>query len=780
MIKKKDIKNKKLEQIVDDYNEIKNWLVEHRKRLELLKKDHELLTCEPPYKIHFAVDFHDIYRLVFPLGSEKEIKKIKESKKEAWIHDKVVSQTGRICLFYGIETLPVPVLLPPYRDELEDFLLWLKGLYTKAYHQYQVILKLRESIQAALHEKRKGEHLEFSDKNYAKIIKFIKKYFFQLSLLLMYGYEEKLSILRSLFSDDRIEMVSVRWSEYSEFIDDEKKKVPLIWHKFIRKYRKENHPESQLKEMAVKRSNSRDLLALHLIKSLNKKFIAENKKEFVLLISNAEIFKSLLNTSTNDDTKDKTIGGVVKTATGEEITLCRTTDMFHTYLLIKKEREELKDQYKQEFSANLNTQINRVTLINVEDDLRKIKLIEEFDREIDLIINFCNKREHDCQEPDKCPKEDICYRTDKVIKKFQKDRKSFESLALADKFDIYTKIYTRYQEIVKIDGAAKQILKLLQDDKKVSEIINKKLEDIREHINSGFEKLADNSIIREPEPDVLKIPRGNSFRIKTYDKEVDEIIRKIQKSIRQNSQENFSVYFSALKNKKERLDKTKALKYLSSSLFAAAYEKYDLAIYFMETGLIFEEEKAPLYCELKYLETIIYCNKKKYEKALTLCNELVNNYQDDGRFPYFCGYIILTGKDDGDLKTFEYKDAVRYCKDALSIVKKTGDDDRDLRIYILNNLIYGLAKIGSSSSIDEADKYIVELKMCSKPEDDWGFHIWHTIGYVKYKKAELIKGKNEDYSSIKDKAIECFEIANKKAQGGIKVIEEDLKKAREL
>ncbi len=780
MIKKQDINHERLRKIVDDFNEIQSWLEKHRKRLELLKKDHELLTSEPPYKIHLAVDFCEIYQIIFPLGSEKEIRKIKESKKDAWVHNNVVSQTGRICLFYGMETLPVPVLFPPYRDELEDFLFWLRAVYTKAYQQYQVILELRESIQTALHEKRKGENFELSDKNYTKIINFIKNHFFQLSILLMYGYEDKLSILKSLFSDNRIEMVSDRWSEYQGFINSEIKKIPDAWHEFIREYRDENPPDPHNKERNIERANSRDLLAIHLIKALNKKFKEENKKEIVLLVSDAEIFKSLLNSTIDDDIKSKTISGVVKTATGEEITICRTTDMFHTYLLIKKEREELKDQYKKELSANPNTQINRITLINVEDDLRKIKLIEEFDSEIDTIIEFCNKREHGCQNQDNCKKEDTCIKINAVIKKFQEDRKSLESLALAEKFDIYAKIYKHYQQILAFDEGVKKILRLLQDDKKVSEIINKKLEEIRKHINEGFEKLTDNSIIREPEPDVLKIPRGNSFRIRTYDKEVDGIIHEIQKSIRRNDQESFSNHFSALKSKKERLDKTKSLKYLSSSLFAAAYEKYDLALYFLETGLIFEGVNMPLFRELKYLETIIYCNNKKYEKALTLCKELLKSYQDDGRFPYFCGYIILTGKDDDELKKYLYEEAVSYCKEALSIVKKTSDYDEDLNMYILNNLIYGLAKIGSPDKIEEAEQYIVELEGCSNPEDDWGFHIWHTVGSVHLRKAELLKEKNADYSQIKDKAVKYFETADNKADGKNSIIKRDLKRAREL
>ncbi|UCH96509.1 MAG: tetratricopeptide repeat protein [Candidatus Aminicenantes bacterium] len=785
MIKKQeqDIKHKRLKQIVDDYNEIQSWLVEHRNRLELLKKDHKLLTREPPYKIHFAVDFHEIYRLVFPLGSKKEINDIKDSNRDDWIHHKVISQTGRICLFYGIETLPVPVLLPPYRDELEDFLFWLKAEYKKAVRQYMVISELKESIKTALREgdiefNRKDEHFELSDENYVRIIEFIKKYFFQLSVLLMGGYTEEFSILKSLFSDNRIELVSVRWSEYSEFINREIKKVPEAWHGFIREFGKRK-PDSDKRENnieraklsgkrkpdtdKIERANLRDLLALHLIKALNKKFKTENKKEIVLLVSDTPKFKLILNNTHDDDIKNKSIGGVAKTATGEEIKICRTTDMFHTFLLVKKEREELKYKYNEKYSASPTNKINIVTLVNVEDDLRKIKLIEEFGQDLD-----------------NCTNEDICNKTEEVIKKFQEDRKSMESLELAEKFDIYTKIYKHYQKIFEFDKGVEQILNILHDDKKVSEFINQKLENIREQINQGFEKLTENSIIREPVPNVLKIPRGNSFRIRMYDKEVDNIIRNIQKSIRQNKQRSFSRHFSALKKEKKRLDKTKSLKYLSSSLIAAAYEKYDLSLYFIDTGLIFAGVKPLFHIEFKYLEAIVYCNNEKYEKSLTLCKELWKNHQNDCRFPYFFGYIILTGKDDDELEKCSYEEAVEYCKEALAIFKKTGDDDSDLKLYILNNLIYGLAKIGTLETIEEAEQYMRELEGCSNPEIDWGFHIWHTIGYVFFRKAVLLKYKNEDYSEIIFKAIENFETADKKANGEILIIKEDLKKANEM
>ena len=777
------IKNKRLEQIVTDYKTIQNWLVKHRKVLELLKKDHELLTCEPPYKINFAVDFHEIHQMVFPLGSEREIK---DSPNNHLIHQKVVSQSGRICLFYVIDTVPVPVLLPPYRNELEDFLFWLKAEYKSAVRQYHLLSELKYSIQTALQEegiefKRRGEHFKISDDNYAKIIEFIKKHFFQLNFLLMGGYTAKLSILKSLFSESRIEMVSDRWGEYTEFINSEIKNIPYEWFRFIRTYRKENQTDLKYKERDIKRANTRDLLALHLIKALNKKLKADNKKEIVLLVSDAEIFASLLNSKLDDNRKDNTIGGLFETAKMERIEILRTTDVFHTYLLIKKEREELKDHYKQEFSASPSTQINRVTLINVEDDLQKIKVIEEFDREIDIIIEFCNKREHDCQNQNNCPKKDICYKTDEVIKKFQEDRNSLESLALAEKFDIYAKIYQHYQRILDFGEGVRQILKLLQDDEKIGDIIDKKLEEIRENISEGFAKLTFSAIYtRESVPRVIKIPRENSFRIKTYEKDIDKIIRKIQKSIRQNDQENFSLYFSALKDKKKQLEKTKSLEYLLSSLISAAYDKYDLALYFLERGLIFTGEKANLYREFKYLEAIIHCNNKKFEKALTLCKELLAKFENDCRFPYFCGYIILTARDDNELNEYSYEEAVRYCREALSIFKKIGDEDKDLNLYIINNLIYGLAKIGTLEAIEEAVKYIVELERWSKPEYDWGFHIWHTVGYVFFRKAKLLKERNEDYNEVICKAIEYFKTADKKTKGKNSIIKRDLKKAKEM
>ncbi len=786
MLKALEIKHNRLKKIVDDYNEIQNWLVKHRRVLEILKKDHELLTGKLPYKINFAVDFHEIHQMVFPLGGEKVIEEKKESKINEWIQHKVVSQSGRICLFYGIDTVPIPVLLPPYRDELMDFLFWLKREYKKAAQQYHLLSDLKKETRMALQEegidfKKTGKHLKISDKNYVKIIEFIKKHFFQLNFLLMGGYTEKLSILRSLFSDNKIEVVSDRWSEYSGFINSEIKKVPNKWFGFIRKYRNENQPGFKYKERDIKKANSRDLLALHLIKALNKKLKADKKKEIVLLVSDAEIFKSLLNSKLYDDVKDNTIGGLVDTATGEKIEILRTTDVFHTYLLIKKEREGLKTIYKQKNSASRTSQINKVILINVKNDLHKIKLIERFDKEIDSIIEFCNKNECDCQHLGGCQYEDICRTSEKVIKDFQEDRKSLESLALAEEFDVFAKIYQHYQQISVIDEGAKQILLLLQDDERIGNIINEKLEEIREHFSKGFEDLSLDATYKiESEPKVIKIPSWNSFRIKTYEKDIDETIRKIQKSIRLKKQEDFSLYFSALKNKKKQLEKTKSLEYLLSSLISAAYEKYELSLYFLERGLIFTGEKAHLYRELKYLEAIIYSNDKKYEKALRLCKELSLKYQNDPRFSYFCGYIILTGKDYNELKECSYEEAVGYCREAMSIFKKTGDDDSDLNLYILNNLIYGLGEIGTLEVIEEAEQYIIELEKCSTPKDDWGFHIWHTVGYIFFRKAELLNERSEDFTEIICKAIENLKTADKKAVGENPIIKKDLIKATEM
>lgn len=789
MTKEKKTKHPLLEKIENDYNELRNWLPKHRKVLEILRKDHELLTGENPYTLHFAVDFREIHEIVFPLGSDNVIKNF---KKDEWIRSKVVSQSGRLCLFYEVEK--VPVLLPPYRDEFRDFIFWLKNEFTNVTQQFQVISYFKESIKAELREKgieikRKGEHFEVSHKNYTKIIKFIKEYFFQLNILLMGGYTKELSILKALYSDKKFETVSDRWSEYSKFIDEETRNVPPSWHEFIREFRKEDEIDVQPKDRAIKRAkdikknNSRDLLALHLIKTLNNKFKEEDKREIVLLVSDSKIFELLLNSTLYDNWKENSIGGIVKTATGEEIEICRTTDVFHTYLLIKEEREELEskyEKYEKEFTTSPTARVNRVTLINVEDDLSNILLIEEFDRDFSKIMDFCEKNGIDCQESGDCTYQDICTRAGEVLKRFKKDRQSLESLALAERFDIYTNIYEHYQETVNFDKGAKQILMLLQDDEKISQEIIKKLKELRGQMNEGFEELSDKKNIQEPGPDVLRIPRENSFRIKTYVEEVDKIIRKIQWSIRRRDQDKFSDYFSALKNKKKQLDETKPLKYLSSSLFAAAYEKYDLALYFLETGLKFTPETMSLRSEFKYLETIIYSNKKKYEKALRLCKDLLVIYEDDWRFPYFCGYIILTGKDDSALVSSSFKEAVEYCKKSLFMVKRTGYYEEDMEMYLLNNLIYGLSRIRTSDTIKEAEENIVKLKDISNPESDWGEHIWHTVGYVYFQKAKLLGKKDKDYPNIMSKAIDYFKTADEKAQGKNETIQKDLTEAMEL
>lgn len=794
MAKEKDIKHSRLKQIVNDYNEIQSWLAKHKKVLEILKKDHELLTGEDPYTLHFAVDFHEIHEIVFPLGSEVMSKGFPN---DDWIHRKVVSQSGRLCLFYEVEK--VPVLLPPYRDEFKDFIFWLKTEFKEITQQYLTLSGLKDSIKTALQDEgiefgRQDGQFEMSDKSYAKIISFIKKHFFQLNILLMGGYTEEFSILKTLYSDDRFETVSDRWSEYSGFIDEESGKVPDSWHEFIRKFRKEDQIDVRPKEKDIKRAkdirknNSRDLLALHLIKALNNKFKEEDKKEIVLLVSDSKIFERLLNSTLYDNGDEKKIGGIVKTATGEEIEICRNTDVFHTYLLIKEERDELRPDYeecKEEFTTRPTPTAwtNRVTLINVEDDLRKMKIIEAFDKEIDRIIDLCNRNGGDCQKSGDSSENDTCKtckNTHKVIKDFQRDRKSLESLALAERFDIYAKIYKHYQQTVSFDEGAKQILRLLQDDEKISQKINKKLEEIREHINLGFEELSDKSNIREPGPDVLRIPRWNSFRIKTYMEEIDEIIRKIQRSIRRHDQDKFSDYFSDLKNKKKQLNETKQLKYLSSSLFAAAYEKYDLALYFLETGLKFTPETMSLRKEYKYLETIIYSNKKKHEKALRLCEDLLVKYPDDFRFPYFCGYIILTGKDDNALDGCRFTQAVKYCRKSLDMLKRTDYDEEDLEVYLLNNLIYGLSKVGTSEAIEEAEKHIATLIERTNPDSEWGEHIWHTVGYVSFRKTELLKEENENYLDIINEAIKCFENADNKADGKNPIIKNDLEKAKDL
>lgn len=486
MISTTNIKHNRLRHIANDYDQIQKWLSKNRRALKILEKDHRLLTADPPYKIHFAVDFHEIYQLVFPLGSEKEIK-IKESPKD-WVHNKVVSQFGRICLFYGIETIPVPVLLPPHRDELEDFIFWLDTEYKKATQQYRHKLSenkdaIRDLLrQEGIEIKITGNHIEIPDENYEKVIKFIEHQFFQLSILLMGGYTEGFSILKSLFSDKRIEMATGRWPEYWKFIESE---IPDAWHEFITDHRKGKFPGYNYKEQDIKRDHSRDILALHLVKSLNKKFKEENKREIVLLVSDAEIFKSLLNPTPHDNIRDKTIGGAVETTTGEQIEICRTTDIFHAYFQVNKEREELKEQYREQPGANPTNRVNWVTLINVQSDLNEKMPIENLGNEISKMIAFCNKNgnESNCED---CQMEDICLEAETMIKAFQEDRESRESLSLAKNFDIYANIYKHYQQISWFDEGVKQILRLLQDDEKVLEKINEKLRKSLENTPLGI------------------------------------------------------------------------------------------------------------------------------------------------------------------------------------------------------------------------------------------------------------------------------------------------------
>jgi hypothetical protein len=433
MSKEKEIKHNRLKKIVDEFRGIIGWLQEHRSVLQILEKDHQLLTKDPPYKIHFAVDFHEIHKMVFPLGSDEVIA---ESEQKKWVHDKVIKQTGRISLFYGVETLPKPILLPPYRDELEDFLYWLKYEYKKVEQQRRIINELKDSIKRLWQDEEieiswDGKQFNISKENYNKIVKFIKEHFFQLSFLLTGGYTEKLDILKTLFADKRLELVSDRWQGYIGMINKESRKIPQHWREYINRYRSESQLGTKLKERDIERANYRDLLALHLIKILNKQLVDDRKSDIVLLVSDAEIFSSLLNNSLRDNQKEHKIAGAVQVISGEEVNILRATRVFHTYLLVKKEREELKEYYRS-FPKDECDQINQITLENVQQDLRKIKLIEEFGRKLDDLIQFCDPRSIKCEDGEICPRSEECSKIEKMIRDFKKDREALESIALAD------------------------------------------------------------------------------------------------------------------------------------------------------------------------------------------------------------------------------------------------------------------------------------------------------------------------------------------------------------
>lgn len=781
MLEECEIKHPRLKKIVDNFRNIEGWLHEHRIILELIKKDHQLLTRDSPYKLHFAVDFHEIYNIVFPVNFDV---KIKETEQNNWVHDNVVNQSGRICLFYGIDNSPVPILLPPYRDELEDFLFWLRSEYKKISHQYSILKELKTAIKNLWQDEdikitKRENGYYISDENYKKIFDFIKTNFFQLCFLLMGGYTEIIPILKTLFDDNRLELISKRWPGYTDLINEKSKKIPDQWQQYIKRIRGESSRGSKIVDRDIERANFRDLRALHIIKLINNRMRNEKKSEIILLVSDAEIFSSLLNNSLYDTKDDYKIAGKFQVDTGEIINILRTTRVFHTYLLAKEEREELKKIYNQS-KKGIDENKNYVVLINVTKDLEKMSLIEAFSKEMDKLIEFCNNRKKQCDKDNNCPSKEFCKETEDVIHDFTKDKKALESLNLADKFKIYAKIYKYYNDISSIDIGTKNIFRLLQDDKKIIDIIEKKLTQLRENLNKGFEGLTLKSLYIKNLPYVPKVPKENAFRIKTYDEELDIIIKNIEISIRLNDQNKFEYHFSKLKSKNDKMQKNKSLEYLLSSLLAAAYEDYDLSLYFLERGLIFTGNKTRYYSEYLFLFTIIYCIKRSYQEALSLCKKLISEYSTDPRFPYFYAFIILTAKEENELEHDDYEDAVTQSRRTLGMMKEMQQNDEELKQAVLNNLIYGLSKIGTHDAIKDAEKKFSELKQLATPERHWGEQIWHTVGSLFLSKSLLLKKEGKNYKSSVEEAIQYYIKGNKRAHDKNKLILNDLKKAKEL
>lgn len=255
------------------YREIKGSYDIRRAELENLIVDHELIR--EGWKLHFVVDFYQIFTFAFPLGLE-EISLLQNERERSRV---AMMQAARAFVFYGLKVCPYPVLISPYAIELRN---WLSLVLSKGHDTVLATTAIRDWGQSLLTKEQRelinkaiswyklpNREEKLPPELLSQMMDLVDKKFLDMYFLISGAMIEGIRILRDLYrgKESRLQGAHRRWKNYDEMTREVRGGHSSSWYPRFAKIRR-----------ARTIPNIRDALAIEIVMALNHHLMKKKKK----------------------------------------------------------------------------------------------------------------------------------------------------------------------------------------------------------------------------------------------------------------------------------------------------------------------------------------------------------------------------------------------------------------------------------------------------------------------------------------------------------------------
>lgn len=708
--------------------------------LELLRDDQELFN--QGWKIHFAVDSYNLYQYAFPFNNFIDSEEFSDEQ----IKENSLQQAAISFIFEKRSKSEIPLILPSHNEELNDIIL-----------NYQMDLLSFSSTK----EGKILEKIQIDESDLQNIMKTMANYSVSSE---MDAIEEKLHneiifkkfynllFFLSGYANRGIEKINTLLANPEKGITTFTQKWPQYLEEYLQFYR-QDFTESKWYEILSthrtdpfkKKANLQDAKAIETILWLNQKFKEDNKKEIILLVSDATTMFNVLNNDLTDKKSDHSTIGKIELDNHiiKSTRILRDSNIFLLFLafnnlsksnLIKKLNEKINDYYDMLIYKATVININSCPLFNTETvvDL------------IGLKCSYCVK----CERRKDCT---ILRGYDDIKKDYNNFIKS--GMYLNRNSYIQSFIPKIKDSINKKEELSKTIYDFIKrKNNKLEEIYqveSKKIFSNLFNIHLFEEYLSNDTkhktqFIKNKIKEILSEPYKISFESEEFLNEIYEIIKDNEYEGAKLINRFVEIIGNTTDNKLDSI--------ILLSIIYFSIEVFNYSIQILKRALQnVDEEKSQ---NVLYLLALIYekasdknLNDQYLLKSLNIINELLEINPDEPKYYHLKGRILYSLRKI--FKQTQNEDPYEVFDKGLNIAISTRKDNNILLATFYNNLAY--LQLENEDIVDKLGKVedYIDFIQTLLPEKNMSASIFDTISnyhLLKYQFIDSVDEKFEQYN----------------------------------
>jgi hypothetical protein len=686
-------------------------------RIDLVRQDQELI--QKGWKIHYAIDPHDIGRFCIPINLDEMVRELKPAK----VREISRQQNGRYEVFYNVNR---PILLKKYDHELEKSQSWLrrKGNVVNDDDILNKYLEILELSPESKHDQTKEVIEELSDRDIGSIIAIVTG-------ILHIGAKRLNEISHRRLLKGRLEGVE----EPPRF--EGRKKVIETIKVILRQYFIDHAAQfggaqsdlvQSFREQIIEDRVSTDSKAIDELLWLNSRY--NPAKHLILYFSSSA--KSLYIDKSSSDLKD-----LLPKVNGKPYPLVRTPDDLFVYMIYKGDSD---DQQQQADTA-------AKTLKELGGLLTDIAETRDAFKEVNQNCRHCNV---DVSEP-------LC----EYGAQCEGIRKCGEAMLDRQYRNVNMSLHQRLAEVLEKthkEAHRKNYQQQILDA--IKETIGEMGAKPEQHrmnflMNVSITKASFISAVLGPNNSSENVKVScylNTFPtvLEIRTPELQRIFREVIELFATRNNDKFEDYVGEYLKFDANLERNPESELMRSFLYLIMGKPSD-ATSNAQTFLDDNQTPEPLRREFHYLLCFCLWKEKKHEKAIRYANDGCQRYPADGRFYHCRSVISLDLLNIREKETKQPEKRQKYeiiLQDAFSALERFSHAEKSLMSAVChNNIAYFLSdpEFGLLDA-NEAGQHFQELtRLISETEWDPVYpEFFHTKGCVFYSKFLQSPAKNQN------------------------------------